>query len=105
MLVRGFVPVIDSFDLEKDLRVFTQVQAFIKQHFDHWAVVSGDPLNSSVVLRPLEPASVNDIARRCMIKTRRRNELVEDVNVRNYFDEQMWDELLRHEVVRERFIL
>ncbi|CCI49604.1 unnamed protein product [Albugo candida] len=103
-VVRGFVPVIDSFGLETDLRVFTQGQAFIKQQFDHWAVVPGDPLDSSVVLRPLEPAPVNDLAREFMIKTRRRKGLSEDVNVRKYFDEQMWDELVRHEVDPERFI-
>ena len=103
-VVRGFVPVIDSFGLETDLRVFTQGQAFIKQQFDHWAVVPGDPLDSSVVLRPLEPAPVNDLAREFMIKTRRRKGLSEDVNIRKYFDEQMWDELVRHEVDPERFI-
>ncbi|KAG7401355.1 U5 small nuclear ribonucleoprotein component [Phytophthora boehmeriae] len=96
--VRGFVPVIESFGLETDLRVFTQGQAFITQVFDHWAVVPGDPLDSNVVLRPLEPAPVNDLAREFMVKTRRRKGLSEDVNVSKYFDEPMLRELERHEI-------
>ncbi|KAI9913337.1 hypothetical protein PsorP6_005261 [Peronosclerospora sorghi] len=102
--VRGFVPVIESFGLETDLRVFTQGQAFITQVFDHWAVVPGDPLDTSVVLRPLEPAPVNDLAREFMVKTRRRKGLSEDVNVSKYFDEPMLRELARHEIELQHLI-
>uniref|UniRef100_M4B206 Tr-type G domain-containing protein n=1 Tax=Hyaloperonospora arabidopsidis (strain Emoy2) TaxID=559515 RepID=M4B206_HYAAE len=102
--VLGFVPVIESFGLETDLRVFTQGQAFITQVFDHWAVVPGDPLNTNVVLRPLEPAPVNDLAREFMIKTRRRKGLSEDVNVSKYFDEPMLRELARHEIELQHLI-
>ncbi|KAF4037532.1 Elongation factor G [Phytophthora infestans] len=102
--VRGFVPVIESFGLETDLRVFTQGQAFLTQVFDHWAVVPGDPLDTNVVLRPLEPAPVNDLAREFMVKTRRRKGLSEDVNVSKYFDEPMLRELARHEVELQNLI-
>ncbi|CAH0481776.1 unnamed protein product [Peronospora belbahrii] len=102
--VRGFVPVIESFGLETDLRVFTQGQAFITQVFDHWAVVPGDPLDTNVVLRPLEPAPVNDLAREFMVKTRRRKGLSEDVNVSKYFDEPMLRELARHETELQNLI-
>uniref|UniRef100_A0AAV1VBX4 Tr-type G domain-containing protein n=1 Tax=Peronospora matthiolae TaxID=2874970 RepID=A0AAV1VBX4_9STRA len=102
--VLGYVPVIESFGLETDLRVFTQGQAFITQVFDHWAVVPGDPLNTDVVLRPLEPAPVNDLAREFMIKTRRRKGLSEDVNVSKYFDEPMLRELARHEIELQHLI-
>ncbi|KAG6613343.1 U5 small nuclear ribonucleoprotein component [Phytophthora cinnamomi] len=102
--VRGFVPVIESFGLETDLRVFTQGQAFITQVFDHWAVVPGDPLDTNVVLRPLEPAPVNDLAREFMVKTRRRKGLSEDVNVSKYFDEPMLRELARHEIELQNLI-
>jgi U5 small nuclear ribonucleoprotein component len=102
--VRGFVPVIESFGLETDLRVFTQGQAFMTQVFDHWAVVPGDPMDTSVVLRPLEPAPVNDLAREFMVKTRRRKGLSEDVNVSKYFDEPMLRELARHEVELQNLI-
>lgn len=40
--------------------------------FDHWQIVPGDPLDKSVVLRPLEPAPVQALAREFMVKTRRR---------------------------------
>ncbi|KAL4105936.1 hypothetical protein PRIC1_003991 [Phytophthora ramorum] len=102
--VRGFVPVIESFGLETDLRVFTQGQAFVTQVFDHWAVVPGDPLDTNVVLRPLEPAPVNDLAREFMVKTRRRKGLSEDVNVSKYFDEPMLHELARHEIELQNLI-
>ena len=42
------------------------------QTFDHWAMVPGDPLDTTVVLRPLEPSPPLAIARDFMIKTRRR---------------------------------
>ena len=45
------------------------------QSFDHWALVPGDPLDTTVVLRPLEPAPITSIARDYMIKTRRRKGL------------------------------
>ncbi|GLD99120.1 hypothetical protein PINS_up007838 [Pythium insidiosum] len=102
--VRGFVPVIESFGLETDLRVFTQGQAFISQVFDHWSVVPGDPLDTSVVLHPLEPAPINDLAREFMIKTRRRKGLSEDVNVSKYFDEPMLRELARHDIDLQHLI-
>jgi len=34
--------------------------------------VPGDPLDKSIVLRPLEPAPVQSLAREFMVKTRRR---------------------------------
>ena len=40
--------------------------------FDHWAIVPGDPLDKSIVLRPLEPAPIQHLAREFMVKTRRR---------------------------------
>ena len=40
--------------------------------FDHWQIVPGDPLDRTVVLRPLEPAPAKDLAREFMVKTRRR---------------------------------
>ena len=40
---------------ETDLRTHSQGQAFCLQRFDHWEIVPGDPLDKSIVLRPLEP--------------------------------------------------
>jgi hypothetical protein len=50
----------------------TQGQAFCLSVFDHWQIVPGDPLDKSIVLRPLEPAPVQSLAREFMVKTRRR---------------------------------
>lgn len=95
--VKGYLPVIDSFGFETDLRVHTQGLAFGLQVFDHWAIVPGDPLDKSIVLRPLEPSPPNALAREFMIKTRRRKGLSEDVSVTKYFDEDMLLYLARQE--------
>ncbi|KAJ6863424.1 hypothetical protein NC652_040082 [Populus alba x Populus x berolinensis] len=71
-IVKAFLPVIESFGFETDLRYHTQGQAFSLSVFDHWAIVPGDPLDKSIVLRPLEPAPIQHLAREFMVKTRRR---------------------------------
>ncbi len=92
------------------------VQAFCLQVFHHWAVVPGDPLDKSIILRPLEPSPPPHLAREFMVKTRRRKVaflqlavlccggvrpsspprshtraqgLSEDVSVNKFFDEPM----------------
>lgn len=72
MNFQAFLPVIESFGFETDLRYHTQGQAFALSAFDHWAIVPGDPLDKSIVLRPLEPAPIQYLAREFMVKTRRR---------------------------------
>jgi U5 small nuclear ribonucleoprotein component len=73
--------VIESFGFETDLRYHAQGQAFCQSVFDHWDIVPGDPLDSSIVLRPLEPAPYQHLAREFMVKTRRRKGMSEDVNI------------------------
>jgi U5 small nuclear ribonucleoprotein component len=70
--VHAYLPAIESFGFETDLRTHTLGQAFCLSLFDHWAVVPGDPLDKSIVVRPLEPAPVGSLARDFMVKTRRR---------------------------------
>jgi U5 small nuclear ribonucleoprotein component len=88
-VVRGYLPVVDSFGFETDLRVHTQGLAFGLQTFDHWSIVPGDPLDRSIVLRPLEPAPALALAREFVVKSRRRKGLSEDVSVTRYFDAEM----------------
>ena len=85
--VTGFLPVIESFGFETDLRCHTQGQAMCTSVFDHWDAVPGDPLDESIVLRPLEPSPTFALARDFMVKTRRRKGLSESVVVSKYFDE------------------
>lgn len=87
--VRGFIPVLDSFGFETDLRLYTQGQAMVFSIFDHWSIVPGDPLDRSIVLHPLEPSPQHHLARELLIKTRRRKGLSEDVSVSRYFGEDM----------------
>jgi U5 small nuclear ribonucleoprotein component len=87
--VHAYIPLIESFGFETDLRTHTQGLAFCLSVFDHFQVVPGDPLDKSIVLRPLEPAPVEALAREFMLKTRRRKGLAEEVQVGKFFDEQM----------------
>lgn len=81
------LPVLDSFGFEPDLRNLTQGAAFCTLTFSHWALLPGDPLDKSVTLRPLEPAGRKELARECMVKTRRRKGMPDDVSLLKYFDD------------------
>eukprot|EP01094_Clydonella_sp_ATCC50884_P003846 TRINITY_DN12958_c0_g1_i1.p1 TRINITY_DN12958_c0_g1~~TRINITY_DN12958_c0_g1_i1.p1 ORF type:complete len:1016 (+),score=327.51 TRINITY_DN12958_c0_g1_i1:110-3049(+) len=87
--VTAYIPVMDSFGFETDLRCHTQGQAFCMSVFDHWKLVPGDPLDRSIVLRPLEPSPPPHLAREFMVKTRRRKGLSEEVSINRFFDEPM----------------
>ena len=92
--VKGFIPVLDSFGFETDLRTFTQGQAMVHSVFDHWAIVPGDPLDKNIMLHPLEPSPPHCLARELLLKTRRRKGLSEDVSIDKFFDEAMKAQLL-----------
>lgn len=108
-LIKAFIPVIDSFGFETDLRTHTQGQAFCLSVFSHWQVcpvpsvnnmsqiVPGDPLDKSIIIRPLELQPTPHLAREFMIKTRRRKGLSEDVSVNKFFDDPMLLELAKQQ--------
>lgn len=87
------MPVLDSFGFEADLRNLTHGSGFCMLMFDHWSVVPGDPLDKSVELRPLEPAGRRELARECMLKTRRRKGMTDEVCITKYFDDPLLVEL------------
>ncbi len=93
--IKAFLPQIDSFGFETDLRVHTQGQAFAQQSFDHWQIVPGDPLDTSIRLNTLEASPAPHLARDFMMKTRRRRGLSEDVNLAHYFDDPMLLKMVR----------
>ena len=70
--IKAFIPAIDSFDFEADLRTHTLGQAFCLSVFHYWQIVPGDPLNKIIIIRPLEPQPATHLAREFMIKSRRR---------------------------------
>jgi U5 small nuclear ribonucleoprotein component len=88
-VIRGYLPVMDSFGFETDLRVATQGLAFPLQSFSHWNTVPGDPLDKGVVLRPLEACPPHALARDFMVKTRRRKGLAEDVVPTRFFSREL----------------
>jgi len=79
--VHAYIPAMDSFGFETDIRTHTSGQAMVLQYFDHWSVVPGDPLDRSILLRPLEPSPAPHLAREFTLKTRRRKGLTEDVHL------------------------
>lgn len=95
--IQAYLPAMDSFGFETDLRSYTLGQVFCQTVFDHWAVVPGDPLDRSVVLHPLEPSPPLALARDFMVKTRRRKGLAEDVVVQKYLDDSMLLRLAKYE--------
>lgn len=97
--VKAFIPAIDSFGFETDLRTHTQGQAFCVSVFHHWQIVPGDPLDKSIVIRPLEAQPAPHLAREFMMKTRRRKGLSEDVAVNKFFDDPMLLELAKQDAM------
>jgi len=101
--LKALIPTIDSYGFETDLRTHSQGQAFCLQRFDHWEIVPGDPLDRSIVLRPLEPCPPAHLAREFMVKTRRRKGLSEDVSVAKFFDDPMLLELAQQDAETSYF--
>jgi len=93
--VRCVLPALESFGFETDVRTASLGTAFGMAAFESWAVMPGDPLDRTVVLRPLEPSPPGALARECMLKTRRRKGLAEDVSVMRYLDDPALIELLQ----------
>ncbi|KAL8273308.1 hypothetical protein Esti_002809 [Eimeria stiedai] len=88
-LVQAYLPAIESFGFETDLRTHTSGQAMCFSVFDNWAIVPGDPLDKQIVFKPLEPAPAPHLAREFLLKTRRRKGLSEDVSIHKFFDDPM----------------
>jgi U5 small nuclear ribonucleoprotein component len=86
--IKALIPAIDANGFETDLRTATQGQAFCIQMFDHWSIVPGDPTDSSIKLRPLEPATGQALARDLVLKTRRRKGLGDQIAVSKYLDDE-----------------
>jgi len=72
--------------------------------FDHWALLLGDPLDKSIVLKPLEPSPPQALAREFMIKTRRRKGLNEDVSIIKFFDDRDLLEALKQDKEYSNYI-
>ena len=87
--LKAYIPVIESFGFETDLRSFTQGQAMVWSVLDHYALVPGNPLDDTIILHPLEPSPVAHLAREFLVKTRRKKGLSDEVSVFKYFDEDI----------------
>ncbi|KAK4056965.1 hypothetical protein OIO90_001865 [Microbotryomycetes sp. JL221] len=84
--VHAYIPVVDANGFETDLRTHTMGQAFCLQSFDHWSICPGDPLDKSLILRPLEPAPSQALARDFVLKTRRRKGLPDSPSITKYLE-------------------
>jgi U5 small nuclear ribonucleoprotein component len=102
-VVHAYLPAMESFGFETDLRTHTSGQAMCQTMFDHWQLVPGDPLDRSILLRPLEPAPAPHLAREFMLKMRRRKGLSEDVSVHKFFDDPMLLELAKQDAELQQY--
>jgi len=102
-VVHAYLPAMESFGFETDLRTHTSGQAMAMTMFDHWQLVPGDPLDRSILLRPLEPAPAPHLAREFMLKMRRRKGLSEDVSVHKFFDDPMLLELAKQDAELQQY--
>lgn len=102
-VVHAYLPAMESFGFETDLRTHTSGQAMCQTTFDHWQLVPGDPLDRSILLRPLEPAPAPHLAREFMLKMRRRKGLSEDVSVHKFFDDPMLLELAKQDADLQQY--
>ena len=93
VVARGYLPAMDSLGMEVDLRALTRGGGMVTSRFARWEEVTGDPLDASVELKPLEPSPPHALAREFTVKTRRRKGLSEEVSVQRFFDEEMLAEL------------
>ncbi|KAJ2710644.1 hypothetical protein H4R19_003649, partial [Coemansia spiralis] len=94
-MIQAQVPTIDASGLETDLRTYTQGQAFCQHYFDHWQVVPGDPLDTTVALQPLEPSAGQQLARDFVLKTRRRKGLSDDISIDKFIDDPTLRDIVR----------
>jgi U5 small nuclear ribonucleoprotein component len=101
--VHCYLPAMESFGFETDVRTHTSGQAMCMTMFDHWQLVPGDPLDRSILLRPLEPAPAPHLAREFMLKMRRRKGLSEDVSVHKFFDDPMLLELAKQDAELQQY--
>lgn len=58
----------------------------------------------SIVLRPLEPAPAQALAREFMVKTRRRKGMSDDVSVSKFFDDPMLLEMARQDAELQQLV-
>ncbi|KAF7783990.1 hypothetical protein Agabi119p4_155 [Agaricus bisporus var. burnettii] len=79
---------ISAVPVRRYILTATQGQAFCLQIFDHWSAIPGDPMDTSIKLRPLEPASGQALARDLVLKTRRRKGLGDQIAVSKYLDDE-----------------
>ncbi len=99
-LITAYLPLMDSFGFECDLRIHAQGMATCQSRHDHWQVVPGDPLDESLGrIIPLEASPAPLLARDFMIKSRRRKALSEAVSVGKFFDEAMLAEMAREDAI------
>lgn len=67
-------------------------------------MLTGDPLDKKIILRPLEALQPHELPREFMIKTRRRKGLNEEVSIIKYFDDLNIRELLKTDTTYKEFI-
>lgn len=99
IFLKNFCLYTVSFHIHSFVHIIIFVLDFTVEDYCVSQIVPGDPLDKSIVIRPLEPQPATHLAREFMIKTRRRKGLSEDVSINKFFDDPMLLELARQDVM------
>lgn len=99
--VNGSIPVLDSFGFVTDLRIASEGKAMASLVFEKWQIVPGDPLDRHVKVPPLKPAALSDLARDCVLKTRRRKGLSDEPSLMKYLEPSLVSALMESGLVDE----
>lgn len=98
--VEAYIPVIESFGLETELRLKTQGQSMCFLLFSNWEVVPGDPLDKNCPLPLLKPVPTESLARDFVLKTRRRKGLSGEPSLQKYVDADIYQKLIDNGLIR-----
>jgi elongation factor 2 len=74
--IKCYLPVTESFGFTADLRANTAGQAFPQCVFDHWKVITGDPLDAEA---QKNPTTTKNIAVSLVLATRKRKALGDEI--------------------------
>ncbi|KAG5421548.1 SNU114 [Candida metapsilosis] len=97
--VEGFVPVIDSFGLQSDVKLHAQNKVSMSMVFSHWEIVPGDPFDTTCPLPTLEAVPEESLSRDFLLKTRKRKDLTGEPTLQKYIDSELYSRLKERDLV------
>ncbi|KAI5955915.1 SNU114 [Candida jiufengensis] len=91
--LHGYIPVIDSFGFQSDLKLYSTSKIKISLIFNNWDLVPGDIYDFNCDLPTLKPVPKNSLSRDFLLKTRRRKDLTGEPTLQKYIDIEIYEKL------------